>query len=244
MIVRLTWAFAGALTLACGGAPPAEKRTISDPVPNVSLTERESGVEPEVIPPGAAPKTGGISDPIQPGPMTETTPPPGEGAPPSTAQLGGADSTATPCAADDDNCRIERLGDVRLGWLREGMPRADVIAKLGEPAEVEKPWEEGATGEWVSENRWPKAGVSILFSANSEGGSQTARGITVRAPFAEKTDRGVGIGSSEAEVRAAYAGTFDPRPSGLVAGSVYGGVFFDFDDAGRVVSIFIGPGAE
>lgn len=246
MITRFAWALAGGFVLtACGGAPPADKRTISDPVPNVSLTERESAIEPEVLPEGATPKSGGISDPIPPGPMTETTPPPTDAAPPSSAKLGGeADPATTPCAEDDDDCRIDRLGDVRLGWLREGMPRADVIAKLGEPTAVEKEWEEGATGEWVSEQGWPAAGVSILFSANTQGGPQTARGITVFAPFAEKTDRGIGIGSTEAEVRAAYAGTFDPRPSGLVAGSVYGGVFFGLDASGRVSRIFVGPGAE
>ena len=104
--------------------------------------------------------------------------------------------------------------------------------------------EEGATGEWVALNSWPKAGIAIVFSSNTAGGPQTARGLIVRAPFSGRTDRGVGIGSTEAEVQAAYAGTLDPRPDGVVAGSVYGGVFFDFDGQRRVSRIFVGPGAE
>ena len=70
--------------------------------------------------------------------------------------------------------------------------------------------------------------------------------VTVFPPFEGKTSRGVGIGSTEEEVRAAYKNLIDPgsRPGEMIiAGSVYGGVFFTIED-GKVTTIFIGAGAE
>lgn len=242
-------------SLACGGAPTADQRTISDPVPNVSLTERDTALDD--VPPAEVGKTGRISDPVDQKPLSEVDPAPLDEAPAARsgrmadpiddeappAEPPVPPPAVAPCASDDDTCRIDRLGDVQIGWLKEGMPRAAIIAQLGEPARREGPMEEGATGEWITFAAWPAAGISIDFSATTEGGAQTARGITVVAPFAGKTDRGIGIGSTEGAVRAAYGDALDPR-GGLVAGSVYGGVFFGLDDQGRVSRIFVGPGAE
>lgn len=214
--------------LGCGGAP--EKRTIADPVPNVPLTERRDDItDPDVLPPVAGRDAAGVSAPVQAQPMTADTPPP----PP-------------PCDAEDDACRIERLGSVRVGWLREGMPYADIVAKLGEPTYHEGLIEEGATGEWVTTSRWQRDGIGIIFSADTRDGEQTARNIDVTAPFDGKTERGIGIGSTEDEVRAAYGAMLDPRggPDALIAGSVYGGITFGIDDQGRVARIMMGPGAE
>lgn len=167
--------------------------------------------------------------------------------PPPTAAPADPPPTAAPapCAVEDDGCRVDRLGDVTLGPLRAGLSREALIAAFGEPATRTKPEEEGASGEWLTLWTWPAAGVSVTLSAPTEDGVPTARDFTVEAPFAGKTDRGIGLGAEIAAVRAAYADTLDPRasPDTLIAGSVYGGVFFS-TTAGRVTGIFVGAGAE
>jgi hypothetical protein len=71
------------------------------------------------------------------------------------------------------------------------------------------------------------------------------RNIWLRAPSTLATDRGIRLGSTADEARAAYAGTLDSRAGedSIVAGSVYGGVIFTVE-GGRVVGIFVGPAAE
>ena len=71
--------------------------------------------------------------------------------------------------------------------------------------------------------------------------------IKLTAPSALRTKKGIGIGSTFAEVEAAYEGTRDqsviPSQKQIVVGSLYNGLVFRFE-AGRVVEIFIGPAAE
>ena len=70
---------------------------------------------------------------------------------------------------------------------------------------------------------------------------------TVPAPSTLKTLRGIGIGSAEKDVTSAYGELRDDEMSvageSFVAGSVYGGVIFDFRD-GKVSRIFLGAAAE
>lgn len=152
------------------------------------------------------------------------------------------------CGPDDDlnGCRERALGEVTFGWLRGGLTTDAVVAQLGVPAERGEVWEEGASGDFVQTWTWPDAGVEVVFSAPTRDGEPLSSAYTVRAPFAGKTERGIGIGSTEADVMGAYAETIAPdsRPGELViAGSVYGGAFFGIED-GAVVSIFVGAGAE
>jgi hypothetical protein len=91
------------------------------------------------------------------------------------------------------------------------------------------------------------AGISFEMSSERKGGKKSIDKIIVKAPSKLKTKRGIQIGSSEAEVIQAYNDVKDvqgtvPKET-FVAGSVYGGLFFDFQD-GRVSSIMLGAGAE
>ncbi|MCA9537434.1 MAG: hypothetical protein KC620_01020, partial [Myxococcales bacterium] len=143
---------------------------------------------------------------------------PVEAAPPETpvVEAPNAVDPLPPCEMEDDECRVNRLGDTSLGWLKAGLSREALTERLGKPAEENGPFEEGATGEFVTTVSWPTAGIEGTLSANDAESPATLRDYTVQAPFAEKTERGIGIGSTEAEVRAAYGDAFDPRSSGLV----------------------------
>jgi hypothetical protein len=135
----------------------------------------------------------------------------------------------------------------RLGALRLGLPAAEVIQALGQPASrgpIEK-W--GATGQLHQEWRYPAQGITVDLVADTETGPQTVRGLTIAAPCALRTRLGIGIGSSLAEVRKAYGpheskdAPYDGKR--FVAGSLFGGVLF-FIEQDRVRSIFVGAAAE
>lgn len=160
----------------------------------------------------------------------------------------GAEEEVEPCGPDDEMCRVERLGDTSVGWLSEGLAIDTALEKLGEPEQKEARFEEGASGDFLEIWTWPSKGVQADVTApNMTDPVTTVRSFTVRAPFDGETKRGVGIGSTEQEVLAAYDGLFDPvatRPGELlVAGSVYGGMFFRLE-GGEVSEIFVGAGAE
>ena len=153
-----------------------------------------------------------------------------------------------PCDPEDEPCRVERAGAYKVGWLAEGVPVATVLEKLGEPDSKEERIEEEASGDIYEVWTWESAGVSAdMLAADMTAPVTAVRYFTVSAPFDGKTPKGVGIGSTEEEVRAAYDGTFDPHftraGESLVAGSVYGGIFFRIED-GKVTTIFVGAGAE
>jgi len=63
----------------------------------------------------------------------------------------------------------------------------------------------------------------------------------------KKTTRGIQLGSTRDEVLEAYADVInvdDSRGNRIVAGSVYGGVFFFLDYTDKVEMIFIGTSTE
>jgi len=151
-----------------------------------------------------------------------------------------------PCAADDDGCRAERLGDAAMGWLRMGLSAAELEARLGPPDEVGSTHEEGATGLWVHERVWSAAGVVVQLAATTEDGPPGVNTFTVSAPFAGRSARGIGVGSTEAEVLAAYADVLDPHSvpgEQVIAGSLFGGMIFYLED-GVISAVFVGAAAE
>ena len=87
------------------------------------------------------------------------------------------------------------------------------------------------------------------MSAASRGAPQSLGSLRASSSCNLKTKRGVGLGSTWAEVDKAYGDVhdlegLDPDDKlSYTAGSVYGGVFFFFE-AGKVESIFMGAGAE
>lgn len=144
--------------------------------------------------------------------------------------------------ADDKFLTGESLGKLSLG-----QKSGDVVRLLGKPESTGKDvmWE--AIGEWVQEWNYPKQGLQLNMSSAKKGGAKTVYSISASAGCTLSTARGMRIGSTEAEVRKAYGAVEDKESSvrgeSFVAGSIYGGVIFNFKK-GKVATIFIGAGAE
>ena len=138
-------------------------------------------------------------------------------------------------------------GKDAFGELKTGLTDKDVVAKLGEPERKDGREEEGATGDIVDLWYYPKKGIVLTMSSQTMTSAQSVSGITIKAPCAFKTKLGIGVGSTRADVLAAYGAFKDPEfpagPEQFIAGSVYGGMFFDFTKE-QVVSMFMGVGAE
>jgi hypothetical protein len=143
--------------------------------------------------------------------------------------------------------------DESIGGFKNGDPMSKAEELFGPPESKEEFWEEGATGDVIAEWAWKTKGLSITAMKYADG--VIGRGIYVEAPCTAKTSRGVGIGSTWAEVDALYAPFkgqgLNPDegeqvtwgPEKIIVGSVYGGTIFTFTD-GKVSSIFVGAAAE
>ncbi len=138
-------------------------------------------------------------------------------------------------------------GKDAFGELTDGLADKDVLAKLGEPKNKDGRMEEGATGDIIQQWYYPDQGITLTMRSQTMTSAQSVGGMTIKAPCAFKTKLGIGIGSTRADVLATYGAFKDPEfpagPDQFIAGSVYGGVFFDFSKD-KVVSMFMGAGAE
>jgi hypothetical protein len=135
-----------------------------------------------------------------------------------------------------------------LGELRLGQSEAAVIKLLGKPEKEGKVTKQEADGMWVQTWSYSKQGISLSMSSESKKpGTKTVASITATAPCALATRKGIKIGSPEGAPRKAYAAYADhdspSEPHEFVAGSVYGGIIFQFEH-GKVSRIFFGAAAE
>ncbi|WP_022950527.1 hypothetical protein [Leucothrix mucor] len=138
--------------------------------------------------------------------------------------------------------REESFGGLKLDMeIAELTPLIDCGAIKGEPVF----WE--GIGEIIQEWDYPECGVKLQMSTADPNVSQIVSSIAISAPSKLTTARGIHIGSSESEVMAAYADYEDTEHSApgesFMAGSVYGGLIFSFEDD-QVVRMFLGAGVE
>lgn len=149
-----------------------------------------------------------------------------------------------PCAADDEMCLEERIGEERFGDLAIGLAMDDAIAAMGEPsAPMTEPQMMEATGTYYAELVWAN-GVMVALDATSDAGPFQVSGIGLSAGATLTTARGIGIGSTRAEVESAYADVIGRNdPLQITAGSPYFGVVFGLEND-VVTSVFYGTLAE
>jgi hypothetical protein len=134
------------------------------------------------------------------------------------------------------------------GILRLGLPEKDVLKALGKPEKQGKLILQGADGDYVQEWHYPSQGIEITMTAGEKKtGAKTIALFTITAPCDFATRQGIKIGSPEAAAKKAYAAFADrespAEPGAFVAGSVYGGIIFNFSK-GKVSRIFFGAAAE
>jgi hypothetical protein len=82
--------------------------------------------------------------------------------------------------------------------------------------------------------------------SKKRGGKKVVESIILTAPCALATKQGIRIGSTEQEVKKVYKKDWnreDSSQDSFVAGSVYGGIIFQFHN-GKVNQIFLGAAAE
>lgn len=143
--------------------------------------------------------------------------------------------------------------DEQLGTFKPGTPAEVIIAAVGEPKSKGRMFTEEASGDFFQTWTW-QDGLSIAMSSDTRKGPQRASRLTITSPSTLKSKKGVGIGSTRADVIKHYGSKRAPESepedtSVFVAGSVYGGIFFKFagttdKPTDKVVEIFLGAGAE
>lgn len=168
--------------------------------------------------------------------------------------MAGAPEPAPEPAETGEPMPVEEVGDGSfmstelIGELRQGMSTAELRHGLGEPERRGAVEEMAATG--LYEQVWTYAeGLTVVMAADTRHGPQTISALTIVAPSKLKTRRGIGIGDSREAVERAYGDVRAPEqeapPSDtrFVAGSIYGGLIFEFDK-GVVSRVFLGAAAE
>ena len=135
-----------------------------------------------------------------------------------------------------------------LGTLHLGMAEAKVLAAVPcAPVKLKEAYE-GATGEYAQTWRFDGCGLELKMVSARRGGAKKVAAITVSAPSALATKKGIRVGSTEQEVLAAYGRFRDADEASskgvrFVAGSIFDGMIFSFEK-GRVTQIFLGAAAE
>jgi hypothetical protein len=137
----------------------------------------------------------------------------------------------------------ELLQNETFGNIKIGLTAAQTQEALG------KPDKKGEKAEWEADGEthqsWTYKGIELDMTGKEE---QTINNINITAPSTLKTSKNIGIGSTKAEVEAAYTGAIDKSATeegseNIVAGTVYGGIIFKIEN-GKVNGIFVGAAAE
>lgn len=142
------------------------------------------------------------------------------------------------------------LDNESLGRLRIGLSESQVRTVVqGKPQKGENIfW--GANGEYGQQWHYPAQGLTLQMMSSTLDGEKVIGSINIMAPSILKSQLGIEIGSTEANVLKAYGkyratNTDDFSEPGrvFVAGSIYGGMVFTLYK-GKVSEIFLGAASE
>jgi hypothetical protein len=156
--------------------------------------------------------------------------------------------TAVKDSAANTGPSIGKIDMESFGAIKLGQHFNEMKVALGPPDTKSKAVEWDADGllheDWI----WKNKGLVLNISSDKQHTDSTVSvfSITANAPCDFKTKAGVGIGSSYAEVEAAYKKDIDPEATDktqITVGSVYGGIIFSFKND-KVNNIFLGAAAE
>ena len=133
-----------------------------------------------------------------------------------------------------------------IGGLSLGLDEAAVTGILGQPDEATDPEEWGSDGLMHKNFTYKDLGIDIGLVDNS--GAFVIFSVSVTAPYDGATSEGIRIGSTEAEVVAAYGNHINTEDSAvlensIVVGSIFEGLVFNMA-SGSVETMFLGASAE
>ncbi|MEZ4451339.1 MAG: hypothetical protein R3B09_17805 [Nannocystaceae bacterium] len=137
----------------------------------------------------------------------------------------------------------------RIGALAIGMRDAALIQAVGKPTRRSGRAFVEYSGGYEDRWEWAGRGLTVTMASDGERGAQHALAVMIEAPSELRTARGVGLGEAADRVRKLYADVKSPDSDEevadevFVAGSIYGGLFFMFEE-GKVKTIILGPSAE
>ncbi len=135
------------------------------------------------------------------------------------------------------------LSTETIGGMRLGNSGPVVISIVGKPLQrsVAQIWE--ADGNFHQD--WEYKDL-VLDMSGSDSAKPSLNGVHLMEPCSLKTGRNIGIGNNYEETKNVYKQFFNREESNdsiLVAGSIYGGIIFNFRK-GKVYRIFLGAAAE
>ena len=141
----------------------------------------------------------------------------------------------------------ELMETERLGEFKIGSSAAGILKILGTPQTKSKSVFSENDARYHQTWHYPKQGITFGMVAESREDKPKVGFIRVARPSTLATSRGIKIGDSVEKVVREYGCHQDIENSvpdeRFVAGSIYGGLVFFFQDGG-VVKIFLGAGAE
>ena len=139
----------------------------------------------------------------------------------------------------------KRASSESFGGLHLNLTERDAVRILGGATSRTPVVLEGATGLYVSDWEYPMKGVRLHMASPKKLGSMTVASFTLEGRCSLRTRGGIGVGSSAADIRKAYAGLIAGGGGGdtIVVGSEFMGIIFTLEK-GRATHIFVGAGAE
>ena len=165
--------------------------------------------------------------------------------PDSTMQLQVKADAFSEDPGTDDHVEADLLMRTEtVGQLQLGLSDKSTIKSTGIPdyKSAITRWE--ADGMYHQD--WTYDSGIDLNMASSDSLKMEIFSLRFFAPCKLKTSRTIGIGSSMEDVKAAYKDVLSENhheEQSLIAGSVYGGIIFSFEN-GKLSSVFIGAAAE
>jgi uncharacterized lipoprotein YehR (DUF1307 family) len=169
----------------------------------------------------------------------------------SASKSGNSDSKKIHMTDDKPESKdFEKLGfdlmkNETLDKLKLGLKLSDLINILGEPNVKTNNEFWGADGEYHQTFKYSSMGIELDLIGENEG-DKIVNMITIQNPCDYKTTKRISVGNDYQDVKEAYKEYLNPEFSNsesIVAGSIYGGVIFRFEN-GKVKSIFIGASAD
>ena len=133
-----------------------------------------------------------------------------------------------------------------IDGLAKGNAASKAVEKYGQPEKQGKPQFWAGSGDWHAQYKWPSKGIVIdMVAENENAKAWTINEITATAPFAGKTDKGVGIGADAAEVIKTYGkpAVQNKQKIQFSEGECCTLAIF-FLKSGKVEKIWIGPTPE